>query len=159
MWVRPSVPAFGASENLHNSWTTWFWCIFRLIETYIHKAVLVLHSPWVCTIATGMQNGDKGLPSNILDGLGLLVKMLRMVYFNHNLHTYTFHISKTQVCKIAQRTNFVNEDVHWRNSFAVLFIIERWMRLDIFSSKSYPSVIPGFVACQIKDNALNDFVW
>ena len=59
-----------------------------------------------------MQNGDKGLPSNILDGLGLLVKMLRMVYFNHNLHTYTFHISKTQVCKIAQRTNFVNEDVH-----------------------------------------------
>ena len=30
------------------------------------------------------------------------------------------------------------------------------MRLDIFSSKPYPSVIPGFVAYLIKDNALND---
>ena len=30
------------------------------------------------------------------------------------------------------------------------------MRLDILSSKFYPSVIPGFVAYLIKDIALND---
>ena len=30
------------------------------------------------------------------------------------------------------------------------------MRLDILSSKPYPSVIPGFVAHLIKDNVLND---
>ena len=30
------------------------------------------------------------------------------------------------------------------------------MRLDILSSKPYPSVIPGFVVYLIKDNALND---
>ena len=45
---------------------------------------------------------------------------------------------------------------HRRNSFAVLFINEIWMRLDILSSKPYPTVIPGFVAYLIKDNALND---
>ena len=47
-----------------------------------------------------MQNGDKGLPSIILIGQGLLMKMLitlephgklnRMVNFNQILHTNTF---------------------------------------------------------------------
>ena len=50
---------------------------------------------------------------------------------------------------ILQRMNFGDDD----NSFAVLFIIERWMRLDILSSKPYPSVIPGSVACLIEDRA------
>ena len=34
--------------------------------------------------------------------------------------------------------------------------IEIWMRLDILSSKPYPSAIPEFVAHLIKDNALGN---
>ena len=34
---------------------------------------------------------------------------------------------------------------------------ERWIWLDILSSKPYPSVIQEFVAYLIKDNTLNDF--
>ena len=37
-----------------------------------------------------------------------------------------------------------------------LFINEKWMRLDILSSKPYPIVIQGFVKYLIKDNALNE---
>ena len=41
-----------------------------------YKGVLVLHDPWVCTITTGMQKADEGLPSIIWAGRVLLVKML-----------------------------------------------------------------------------------
>ena len=42
-----------------------------------------------------MQNGDKTLPSTILAGRGLLLKMLRLllirtIYFYQIFHTYTF---------------------------------------------------------------------
>ena len=42
----------------------------------ILKGVLVLHDPWVCTITTGMQNDNNGLPGIILACRGRLVKML-----------------------------------------------------------------------------------
>ena len=41
----------------------------------IQKSVIVSHDPLVCTITTGMQNGDEGLPSIILAVRGLLVEM------------------------------------------------------------------------------------
>ena len=48
-----------------------------------------------------MQNGDDALPSIILAGRGVLVKMLITLesskYFDQLLHTYTFNIVKTRV--------------------------------------------------------------
>ena len=41
----------------------------------VYKGVFVLHSPWVCIITAGMQNDDEGLPSIILAGRGLLMKI------------------------------------------------------------------------------------
>ena len=35
-------------------------------------------------------------------------------------------------------------------------IVERWIRLDILSLKSYPTGVPGFVAYLIKGDAFND---
>ena len=42
--------------------------------------------------------------------------------------------------------------------FSCAIYHQRWMRLDILSSKPHPSVIPGFFAYLFNDNALNVFV-
>ena len=44
---------------------------------------------------------------------------------------------------------------HWRNSFAVLSIIERWKRMNIYLQNPTPVSLPGFVAYLIEDKADN----
>ena len=50
--------------------------IIFTVRDLSHIDVLVLHDPWVCTITTGMQNGDEGLQSIILAKCGILVNIL-----------------------------------------------------------------------------------